>query len=48
VIRTSVNVAGIGKNVEVLNDIPGNHWALSVAENNICYKRTLDGIVQTG
>ena len=41
VIRLSVNVAGLGQNLEVLNVTPGNYWASSVAENNICYKRNL-------
>ena len=42
----SVNVAGLRQNVEILNATPG-YWALSVAENIICYKRSWDGIVQT-
>jgi hypothetical protein len=41
VICASVNVGGLGQNVEVLNVTPGNQWALSFAQNNICYKRNL-------
>jgi hypothetical protein len=34
-------VVALGQKLEVLNVTPGNHWALSVVENNICYKRNL-------
>jgi hypothetical protein len=46
VVCSSVNLGGLGRNLEDLNVNPVNHWASRFAQNTFVTNVTFDGIVE--